>query len=256
MSPAEQLDQLGYAVIPDVCPPTLLQLLRDRVEQLFELEGENAGAEFRQEPHARRLANLMDKGEAFQQAISSTALLDAVQLVLGPKFKLSSLNARSTNAFAPDPQPMHVDMGLLPDERGNKVCNCIWMLDGFTSNNGATRVVPGSHKWNRRPQDFMDDPTAAHPEEVLVLGPAGSVVVMNAHCWHGGTANQTDRPRRAMHSFFCRDDVPQQQYQKRLLRPETQASLSPRLRQILALDDPENDRLSENPGEISGFMKK
>jgi hypothetical protein len=39
------------------------------------------------------------------------------------------------------------------------------------------------------------------------------VVVMNAHLWHGGTANRADRPRLAMHSFYCRRDLPEQQYQ-------------------------------------------
>ena len=85
---------------------------------------------------------------------------------------------------------------------------------------------------------------APHPDEVLVLGRAGSIAVMNAHTWHGGTANRTDRPRLAMHAFYCRRDKPQQQYQKRLLDPEVQAGLGPELRALLALDDPLNDELS------------
>ncbi len=67
---------------------------------------------------------------------------------------------------------------------------------------------------------------------------------MNAHLWHGGTANRTAAPRLAMHAFYCRRDKPQQQYQKKLLRPEVQAALSPELRELLALDDPLNDELS------------
>ena len=49
---------------------------------------------------------------------------------------------------------------------------------------------------------------------------AGDVVVMNAHMWHGGTANRTGHPRRAMHVYYTRWDQPQQQYQKRLLSAE------------------------------------
>ncbi len=78
---------------------------------------------------------------------------------------------------------------------------------------------------------------------------------MNAHMWHGGTANRTSAPRLAMHAFYCRRDKPQQQYQKRMLRPEVQASLSPDLRAILALDDPLNDEISANVEVRSGFMK-
>ena len=47
-----------------------------------------------------------------------------------------------------------------------------------------------------------------------------------------------------MHTFYCRGDKPQQQYQKALLRPETQAGLPADVRAILALDDPLNDEMS------------
>lgn len=250
-----QLDVDGYTVLPQLVDAAWLQELRARVEALFEEEGENAGHEFKQEPHARRLANLVDKGEVFERVISHPVLLELVEHVLGPDYKLSSLNARSTNPFAPEPQPLHVDMGLLPDERGNTVCNSVWMLDDFTPDNGPTRVVPGSHLWRRLPKDEMTDLLATHPNEVLITAPAGSVAVYNAHLWHGGTANRTNRHRRALHGFFVRRDQPQQQYQKAMLRPETQARLSPALRHLLALDDPLNDRLSQSQPGLSGFMK-
>jgi ectoine hydroxylase-related dioxygenase (phytanoyl-CoA dioxygenase family) len=166
-----------------------------------------------------------------------------------------SLNARSADPSGGLPQPLHVDMSAIPDEHGYWVCNTIWMLDDFTLDNGATRVIPGSHRWRQRPQDVLDDPLAPHPDEVLVLGQAGSIAVMNAHAWHGGTANRTAAPRLAMHGFYCRRDKPQQQYQKRLLRQEVQATLSPELREMLALDDPLIDVISANVAVRSGFMK-
>ena len=226
-----------------------------RVEELFAEEGDSAGAEFRREENARRLANLIDKGAVFQEAVQHPRILDLVESVLGPDFKLSSLNVRSANPESSSLQPFHVDMGLLPDSKGYAVCNCVWMLDDFTLENGALRVIPGSHRWGRRPQEALADPYASHPDEVLVTGHAGTVVVMNAHAWHGGTANHTTRERRALHSFFCRRDIPQQQYQKRLLRPETQAALNVELRKLLALDDPLNDELSSTGSGKSGFMR-
>jgi hypothetical protein len=69
------------------------------------------------------------------------------------------------------------------------------------------------------------DPETPHPDEVLVLGQGGTVVVMNTHAWQGGTANRIGKPRRALHAFYTRGDRPQQQYQKALLRAETQARL-------------------------------
>jgi ectoine hydroxylase-related dioxygenase (phytanoyl-CoA dioxygenase family) len=249
-----QLDEQGFVVLEDCMGGDLLRELRDRIGEVFAEEGDRAGHEFRAEAHAHRLANLVDKGEVFRRAIVLPPVVECVRHVLGGQVKLSSLNARSADPNGEVPQPLHVDMSAIPDDRGNWVCNAVWMLDDFTAENGATRVIPGSHRWGRRPQDELEDPRAPHPLEVLVLGRAGSIAVMNAHAWHGGTANRTTRPRLAMHAFYCRRDKPQQQYQKQLLRPEVQAACSPELREMLALDDPLNDALSAAVSTRSGFL--
>lgn len=249
-----QLDEQGFVVLENCMGADLLRQLRTQISEISEAEGDRAGHEFRTEAHARRLANLVDKGEVFRRAILLPPVIECVRHVLGPQVKLSSLNARSANPNGDVPQPLHVDMSALPDEHGYWVCNTIWMLDDFTAGNGATRVIPGSHKWGRRPQDVLEDPLAPHPEEILVLGSAGSIAVMNAHAWHGGTANRTAAPRLAMHAFYCRRDKPQQQYQKQLLRQEVQGSLSPELRDLLALDDPLNDAVSATVSTRSGFL--
>lgn len=250
-----QLDDHGYVVLEGAMGAELLHALRARIHDVFKEEGDLAGHEFKQEAEAHRLANLVDKGDVFGRAIVLPAVVACVQHVLGPAIKLSSLNARSADPHSEVGQPLHVDMGALPDAQGFWVCNSVWMLDDFTTENGATRMVPGSHRWGTRPQDVLADPLASHPDEVLLTGPAGSIAVMNAHMWHGGTANRTSAPRLAMHAFYCRRDKPQQQYQKRLLRPEVQASLTPDVRRMLALDDPQNDELSANVQVRSGFMK-
>jgi ectoine hydroxylase-related dioxygenase (phytanoyl-CoA dioxygenase family) len=250
-----QLDEQGYVVLEHCVDDGLLRELRSRILSVFEEEGDRAGHEFRTEANAHRLANLVDKGTVFQRAIVLPQVLERVRHVLGSEIKLSSLNARSADPMSDAGQPLHVDMGALPDERGYWVCNSVWVLDDFTPENGATRMIPGSHKWGTRPQDVLDDVMAPHPEEVLLVGRAGSVAVMNAHMWHGGTANRTSAPRLAMHAFYCRRDKPQQQYQKQLLRAEVQAGLSADVREILALDDPLNDVLSANVTVRSGFMK-
>jgi ectoine hydroxylase-related dioxygenase (phytanoyl-CoA dioxygenase family) len=250
-----QLDEHGFVVLEDCMGADLLHELRDRIHGVFDEEGDRAGHEFRTEAHAQRLANLVDKGDVFQRAIVLPRVVECVRHVLGPAVKLSSLNARSADPLSDVPQPLHVDMSAIPDERGYWVCNTVWMLDDFTPENGATRVIPGSHRWGKRPQDVLDDPLAPHPQEVLVLGTAGSIAIMNAHAWHGGTANRTSAPRLAMHAFYCRRDKPQQQYQKQLLRPDVQDRLSPELRDMLALDDPLNDAVSAKVTVRSGFMK-
>jgi ectoine hydroxylase-related dioxygenase (phytanoyl-CoA dioxygenase family) len=250
-----QLDDVGFVVLPNFMGAALLDELRQRVAELFAEEGDQAGAEFKQEPGARRLANLADKGAVFRRVIALPRLLDYVCHVLGPACKLSSLNVRSVKPHWSQSQPLHCDMAAIADEQGYWVCNTVWMLDDVTPDNGAIRAVPGSHRWRQLPQDVLADPRAPHPDEVLVTGPAGTVAVMNAHVWHAGGGNHTAAWRTALHAFYCRRDKPQQQFQKRLLRPEVQQELSPELRHILALDDPLNDRLSAEVAVRSGFMK-
>jgi len=77
---------------------------------------------------------------------------------------------------------------------------------------------------------------------------------MNAHTWHGGTANRTGSPRTALHAFYARWDKPQQQYQRELLSESVQASLNADLRKILALDDSLNDEVTKNCQQRSGFL--
>jgi ectoine hydroxylase-related dioxygenase (phytanoyl-CoA dioxygenase family) len=248
-STRQELQDRGYLVLPALIPPDQIARLNARIEELFALEGDSAGSEFKTEPGARRIANAVDKGQVFEDAIDHPEVLAAIEVVLGSDFKLSSLNIRSANPRNGCAQPLHVDGGELPDERGNSVCNSVWLLDDFTERNGALRVVPGSHRWGRAPE-----PGAKLEGEVLVTGQAGDVVIMNAHLWHGGSENFTGRPRRAMHVYYTRGDKPQQQYQKRLVRPEVQARLSALRRRLLALDDPRNDALSAAGSGRSGFL--
>jgi ectoine hydroxylase-related dioxygenase (phytanoyl-CoA dioxygenase family) len=252
----EKLNEHGYVVLPGFMSAELLAELRRRVDELFEAEGENAGSEFRKEPGSRRLANLVAKGEVFERMVALPEVLEYISAVIGPDFKLSSLNARSANPYSADSQqPLHADMGAIADDRGYWVCNTVWMLDDFTPQNGALRAVPGSHRWHKLPQNELADPKAQHPAEVLVTGEAGTVVVVNAHMWHGGTANRTEGHRRAVHGFYVRSDKPQQQHQKVLIPEEIQEHFAPPLRRILALDDPLNDVLSSAVDKPSGFLK-
>jgi ectoine hydroxylase-related dioxygenase (phytanoyl-CoA dioxygenase family) len=250
-----RLHENGYVSLPNFFGKPLQDELRDRLRQLFYEEGDLAGAEFKQEQGSSRLANLVNKGKVFQQVIGDAAILELVRYVLGPEIKLSSLNARSADPNNSIRQPLHADMSAVADDCGYWVCNTVWMLDDFTVENGPLRVIPGSHRFGKLPQDVLDDPTATHADEILITGEAGTVVVLNAHTWHGGMENRTDRLRLALHAFYCRRDKPQQQYQKQLLDASVQHNLSAELRELLALDDPLNDRLCAQATTRSGFLK-
>src|SRR5437879_5798348 len=93
----DHLDREGYLVLENFTGEPLLRALRERIRELFQAEGECAGAEFKQEEQTLRLANLVDKGEVFERVIAVPEILDRIGGVLGPEFKLSSLNVRSAN---------------------------------------------------------------------------------------------------------------------------------------------------------------
>ena len=96
-SERRQLDEQGYLVLPGLMSREQLEALRQRVDELFAEEGDNAGGEFKQEPGARRLANLVNKGRIFEEFILTPRVLDCMAHVLGSRFKLSSVNVRSTD---------------------------------------------------------------------------------------------------------------------------------------------------------------
>jgi ectoine hydroxylase-related dioxygenase (phytanoyl-CoA dioxygenase family) len=233
----DQLDRDGYLPLTGILSAEQVAQFRRRLDELVIQEGSEAGKEVHQEAGTDRLSDLVNKDPLFEVCFTHPRVLAAIHHVLRNEFKLSSLNFRA--ALPGDGlQALHCDWRGAVEPGDYYVCNSIWLLDDFTADNGATRVVPGSQRWGRTPQEAMADPKAAHPDEVLLLAPAGTVVIFNSHTWHGGTLNRTDQRRRAMHSYFCRRDQTQQLDQQKYLRPATYARLSPAARYILDVHQP------------------
>lgn len=226
------LDENGYLPLPDILSPEHVQTLRTRYDELVKAEGENAGKEVHQEEGTHRLADLVNKGEAFEVCFTHPRVLAAMKHVLGSNFKLSSLNGRASLP-GQGLQGIHADWPTAVEPGDYFVCNSIWLLCDFTEENGATRVVPGSHNSHQHPRDVLDDPKAPVPNEIILTGKAGTVVIFNSHTWHGGTLNRSNAPRYGLHGYYCRRDQTQQLVQKDYIRPETYNRLSPAARLIL-----------------------
>lgn len=234
------LDTNEYLSLGQLLSPEMLEALKTRVGELVNKEGDNGGSEIFGSKHIRhpkedgvhRLANLANKGPVFDFLYTHPKLLSAVNHTLGSEFKLSSLNYR---AAKPNQglQKLHVDWCEAVPPGAYRVCNSIWLLDDFSVANGATRLVPGTHLCGKIPDEEMDDPLLPHPDEIILEALAGTVVVFNSHTWHGGTTNQTEHPRRAIHSYFCHRAEPQQTPQQELIRQETLDRISPEARWLL-----------------------
>jgi ectoine hydroxylase-related dioxygenase (phytanoyl-CoA dioxygenase family) len=226
------LDIDGYIVFPNLIDPIWLEELRYLFDKNIQKEGVNAGKEVHQEKGARRLADMVNKGTAFDKIYTHPKVLAAVYHVIGREFKLSSLNGRDA-LQGEGLQGLHADWtGLGPDEPFH-VCNSIWVLDDFKKENGATRVVPGTHRKSGKVSDYVADTLADHPDQELLIVPAGTVAVFNSHVWHGGTTNGTGEKRRAIHGYYCAREHEQQLDQSEYLRQITYERITPAARYIL-----------------------
>ncbi len=232
------IDERGFCFLHDCTDATWLEAVRQRYEELVRLEGADLVARadlstsFHREIGARRLPDLVNKGEVFDRAWQHPRILAAVAYVLQRPFRLSALSGRDA-LRGHGHQALHADWGVRPADEPFHVVNCIWALDGFTETNGGTRVVPGSHRLNCSPGEVMADPSAAHPDQLIAVCAPGTVLVNNSHTWHGGTTNVDGTPRRTLHSYFSALGHPQQLDQAEYLRERTAARLTPAARRLL-----------------------
>jgi ectoine hydroxylase-related dioxygenase (phytanoyl-CoA dioxygenase family) len=254
----QQLNENGFTILPRVLSNEQLAALNARLEELWLEEGDQAGHEVIVEPGVRRLANLINKGEIFRPLFTNLLLLEAIEIVLGPKFRLGSLNARAIPPHTDPKMPWHADTdyGGKPDIKGFYSLTVIWMLDDFTAANGGTHIVPGSHRSNAVPKETMDDIYAPHPDELIVEGQAGDVLVMNGHCWHTGGANTTTAQRRALLGHYNRADHRQQTNQQVMLSPQVQAQMNPLEREILGLNDWKITRIINPHSPLGRALKR
>ena len=137
----------------------------------------------------RRIYALFAKTRAFDDLATHPLLLGVLDRVLGESYQLSAPVGIEIGP-GEKAQVLHTDDSIYPIPRPHQelVLNTMWALDDFTEANGATRIVPGSHTWaEQRPGEDT--------ETVLAEMPAGSVLFFTGSVFHGGGANNTDRPR-------------------------------------------------------------
>lgn len=182
----------GYAIIDGVIDQATCGLLIDeidRVEREFGVEfGKNEFEGFR----TRRIFNLIARGPRFRELVINQAVLASVEAVLGDGFLLSGTTSMHIGPGETE-QLLHADDGMisLPRPHPATMVTTMWALSEFTKDNGATRLIPGSHQ---RPAIV---PQPEEENEVISAEiPAGSVMVLHASLWHGGGPNSTEHVER------------------------------------------------------------
>ncbi len=180
------LDRDGYAVVGGVLSPEEVRAKRQELTDILARTptGRNNFEGFT----TRRIYALFAKTRAFDEPATHPLVLGVLDQILG-SYQLSAPVGIEIGP-GETAQSLHRDDGVYPVTRPHAelVVNTMWALDDFTEANGATHIVPGSHKWiEQRP----DETTAT----VRAVMPAGSVMLFVGDVFHGGGANNTDRPR-------------------------------------------------------------
>ena len=209
-----EIDAQGYTLLEGVIDARLIAALTDTVDRLLvELEvpyGENTFLGL----HTRRIFNLLPRDPIFAQVPLHPTVLPLVDRLLGGQCLLSSLTAIEMNP-GQRPQPFHADDGSITLPRPHVPLEgvAIWALTDFTAANGGTRIVPGSHTWDRVP--------------------AGSGVVYHGSLWHGGGANDTSERRMGIVVNHCAGFMRQEENQLLAIPRELAVGFPRRLQELI-----------------------
>jgi ectoine hydroxylase-related dioxygenase (phytanoyl-CoA dioxygenase family) len=175
-----------------------------------------------------RFFDLLNHGEVWQRVATQPNLLPVLRGVLGQDMLLSTMGTAVIGPGEPA-QPIHRDDSLYDIAMPHRpfVCNTMWALTDFTEENGATRVIPGTHT-------FITDPgRAVEMDSIPAVMPKGSVCFVVGTLYHGGGANRSNARRWALTINYCTGAVRQQENLMLSLAREKVATFSAELQALI-----------------------
>jgi ectoine hydroxylase-related dioxygenase (phytanoyl-CoA dioxygenase family) len=197
-SHADKIRDDGFAVIEGAAAPTLVAELREALERTERDHGFGYAKTSFEGFKTVRINNLLTFDETFWEVPLHDNVLPVVERLLDRECLLSSF---CSLVLAPgqEAQPIHEDTQLIPLPRPHIpiTINAIWALSDFTADNGATRIVPGSHKYDSSPE------YGKTYDAVTATMPVGSVMLFDSALWHGGGANTSNDRRFALSCAYC-----------------------------------------------------
>src|SRR5262249_35424830 len=217
----------GYTIVEGAIEPELVDAL---ASDLLRLEGELGAVPARnifEGTRTVRIYNLLARGPIYQRIPVHEHVLPIVEGVLDHGCLVSSL---SSIAIGPSEtaQPLHADDQAIPLPRPHVpiIVNSMWAITDFTDENGATRIIPGSHRRDHAPA--LGTPYETQPAVMR----RGSVMIYDGSLWHGGGANKTEQRRVGIAMNYCAGWIRQQENQQLGIPVEIARGFSPRLRQL------------------------
>jgi len=224
-----RIERDGYTVVEAAFEPDFADALLGDLARLERDLGEGPGKNLFEGYRTVRIYNLLARGDLYARIPVHEPILSIVKGVLDKGCLVSSL---SSVAIGPDEgaQPIHADDMLIPLAKPHVpiVCNTMWALTDFTADNGATRLVPGTHKADRNPELGQE-----HEGAIAAVMPKGSVLVFDGSIWHGGGANRTPERRVGIAMNYCAGFIRQQENQQLGIPREIAKTFSPQLRKLV-----------------------
>ena len=221
----ETIEDQGYCIVEDAVDEDLMRKIRNAVTRL-EDENDVQPRGNRAEGFAtKRMYNLLAKDEVFWELPVHPNILPFAEHLLDEECLLSGTTCMHIGPGEVH-QGLHSDDGLVSVRRPRIpfMVTTIWAFTDFTEENGATRIVPGSHKFDHEPR--KGEKVDHVPAEMK----AGSVLIVNGGTWHCGGANNTqDEWRLGVSVQYCQGYLRQQQNQYYSLRPEVVKAMPERL---------------------------
>jgi ectoine hydroxylase-related dioxygenase (phytanoyl-CoA dioxygenase family) len=238
---ADQVRRLGYAVLDGGYENSELQQIITEFERTWERYvaqwGESALAAI-DELHTIR-APICHGGESFRQLAFNAPLLALVRELIEGKFILNQQNGvinpprQSYNQGA-----WHRDLPYQHFVSSSPLAiNALFCLDDFTLDNGATFVLPASHKVAAFPSDVYVEQQA-----LQIQAKAGQYVVLDCMLFHCGGFNRTEKARRAVNHVFT---IPYLKQQINLPVNIAQQGLTADQLEILGFNYQEHDSIAE-----------
>lgn len=179
--------------------------------------------------NTKRMGALVAKSSGCRDLVLHPTVLGVMDSLLLPLCSDYHLNlTQAIRIFPGEPEQIfHSDDELFPfaEKRGQWMVNALWAADDFTIENGATRVVPGSH---REPVDREPAPERICYAEM----PRGSVLIYVGSLLHSGGANRTARPRTAITISYALGWLRQAENQYLAIPPAVARTLPQRLQRL------------------------
>jgi Phytanoyl-CoA dioxygenase (PhyH) len=187
------LDRDGYVIWDNLLSTEQCRQIREVVRPWLGHTGRNSFEGRR----TQRIYSVLSRTRACDRLVDHPRVLAVLDRLLMPNYLLSALQAINIQP-GEAAQLAHHDDGFypIPRPRAPLTAATIWAIDDFTADNGATMVIPGSHRWGKREPNPED-------HAIPVVMPAGSCVFFVGTLWHGGGANNTSRERLAVTAQYC-----------------------------------------------------